>query len=240
MPKLKQPIEKHCVICKDKFTAHYGTETYCSDKCRMVTILKRNREYKKKMRERRGKLFKRICPICNEVFATNNYNQRYHNGKCRKKVDAMQSRSYYDSHSEERKQYRRKYSLRNKERIKAYRKKYYEANKELCSQQRRKYYEKNREMILEKQRAYMRKWYLSTRDECVKLDFPKRDYPEGRLCEICKEDRGFLLYHHWDDDVPHLGIWTCHRCHFLEEAIDKGLGDTYLKLKEQISNTMNN
>jgi len=66
----------------------------------------------------------------------------------------------------------------------------------------------------------------------------KRPYPKDQKCEICKEVRKFLIYHHWDDKDISKGVWCCpFECHGLAETLDKNilLGNKYLKLKGKIN-----
>jgi hypothetical protein len=56
----------------------------------------------------------------------------------------------------------------------------------------------------------------------------KRDYPQKDVCELCgvahpnKNGKGCLFYHHWDDNNPSIGLWTCFHCHYVAEAVDEG------------------
>ncbi len=69
----------------------------------------------------------------------------------------------------------------------------------------------------------------------------KRPYPGE--CEVCglPKEKG-LLYHHWDEDNPSVGLWLCSRCHRLAEVLDKlgsaKLGELlakYLRLRGSVS-----
>jgi len=51
----------------------------------------------------------------------------------------------------------------------------------------------------------------------------KRPYPNA--CELCKERipahlMKQLVYHHWDDSEPSMGIWVHQQCHHICEAVD--------------------
>ena len=46
----------------------------------------------------------------------------------------------------------------------------------------------------------------------------KRDYPDNG-CEICN-NKGRLVYHHWDNNNYSQGIWVCYKCHRVIERID--------------------
>jgi hypothetical protein len=50
----------------------------------------------------------------------------------------------------------------------------------------------------------------------------KRPYPLG--CELCGATTNgvlrALVYHHWDDAFPSVGIWVCQKCHKIAEAVE--------------------
>lgn len=83
------------------------------------------------------------------------------------------------------------------------------------------YYQRHKERIKTK----LRRTRLTTRGGKVIRGLSKRPYPKG--CEWCllfastppKPVR--LVYHHWDDKLPSLGLWLCHRCHHIAELMDK-------------------
>lgn len=94
--------------------------------------------------------------------------------------------------------------------------------------------DKNRE----KRIAFERKHWIRGRngDERVLIKgLNKRDYPEGKVCEICGKVAKMLSYHHWSDDDPSQGVWVCCACHYGCNFYDKeNLRETYIKLKEKI------
>ena len=63
----------------------------------------------------------------------------------------------------------------------------------------------------------------------------KRDY--FGFCELC----GLIIpegkhkdYHHWDSELPAMGIWVCYKCHKIIEGVDSGVADKYLAKKTEI------
>lgn len=69
----------------------------------------------------------------------------------------------------------------------------------------------------------------------VKTGLFKRDY--SYCCELCNAPMsGRLVYHHWTDCLPHIGMWLCTSCHRLAEATDRGedivgLVNSYIRAK---------
>lgn len=64
----------------------------------------------------------------------------------------------------------------------------------------------------------------------------KRKYPIDEACEICGKKGRKLIYHHWNDDLPELGIWTClFPYHGMAHGIEDSLIETYLTLKAKIN-----
>ena len=56
------------------------------------------------------------------------------------------------------------------------------------------------------------------------------------FCEVCGKplsDKN-KNYHHWEDDMPTLGMWLCRFCHVMAERIDDNLHGKYLKYKVEI------
>ncbi|MBA7646927.1 hypothetical protein ES703_54695 [subsurface metagenome] len=100
------------------------------------------------------------------------------------------------------------------------------------------YYARHKDRI----KAKLRLTRLSTTGGRVIRGLNKRPYPKG--CEWCslftsrplKPTR--LVYHHWDDQRPSMGLWLCHRCHHIAELMDKPWSQTlmngYIELKRQI------
>jgi hypothetical protein len=89
-------------------------------------------------------------------------------------------------------------------------------------------------------RDYARKNRIGTVDENgnTKTIFGlKREYPIDEKCEVCKVGGKRLVYHHWDDLKPILGMWICTRCHNVAEYIDSGMDiNLYMVLKTNINN----
>ncbi len=60
----------------------------------------------------------------------------------------------------------------------------------------------------------------------------KRDFLG--FCELCGKpivDGKKKAYHHWDDELPAMGIWVCYLCHKTAEGIDSGVVDKYSQIK---------
>ncbi len=135
---------------------------------------------------------------------------------------------------EEQKEWYHQRYLRNREAI-------IKRNSEYKKRNRARYAELERERRAkdpEKYRAYWndyaRKHVLySKRGNCITVAV-KRLYPEDGCCEICRKQRQ-LVYHHWDDEKPELGMWICRGCHFKAEDIERGWFILYLALKEEIN-----
>jgi len=92
-----------------------------------------------------------------------------------------------------------------------------------------------------KYREYWRNWqrrHKLTTSKGVVYGLNKRDYPEESRCEICNENKVRLLYHHWDDDNLNKGIYLCIRCHYVAEAVDKGIHIKYLRFKKKLDKEM--
>ena len=102
--------------------------------------------------------------------------------------------------------------------------------KECMKTQHREWRKNNPEKI----REYRRKHILGTGKKYIS-GLNKRDYPADNKCEICgRFQPRRLAYHHWDNKNPNWGIWVCLPCHKSVEFIDKGFGELYLQLKQQI------
>jgi hypothetical protein len=143
-------------------------------------------------------------------------------------------KTYAIEHKEERNEWYRKYNHTPKRQ--AYLKEYFAKNHERL----KKYYQDNKEKIKKRSKVYSRNSVLRTiinGEIKVITRLQKRSYTN--YCEIClKSQENKLAYHHWDDNNPSLGIWSCIKCHGLAEAVDiEGYQqriERYLKLKEQI------
>ena len=68
---------------------------------------------------------------------------------------------------------------------------------------------------------------------------PKGEYKRAYLgfCEVCGRailDGEHKSYHHWDNELPAMGIWVCYKCHKIIEGVDEGISELYLKKKAEI------
>ena len=90
---------------------------------------------------------------------------------------------------------------------------------------------------------YRMRRMIRTRDPItgkeVNLVLPKGEYKREYMgfCEVC----GLLIpegkhkdYHHWDNEMPAMGMWVCYKCHKIIEGVEAGIADTYLKKKTEI------
>ena len=63
-------------------------------------------------------------------------------------------------------------------------------------------------------------------------DDTKREY--FGVCEVCGlpiPDGKHKDYHHWDKELPAMGIWVCYKCHKIIEGVDAGVAEVYLRKK---------
>lgn len=90
-------------------------------------------------------------------------------------------------------------------------------------------------------RDYRRSNFIGTTNKIIKVK--KRPYPEDDSCELCGERRKkYLVYHHWDDKRPELGIWICVNCHTIVGYIEKGKSfvfKKYTELKSEVNDNAN-
>lgn len=91
-----------------------------------------------------------------------------------------------------------------------------------------KTYNKNRSL-----RGYYRDWKRKNQVGKARVH-NKREYTGH--CEVCGRrfrgnKRGQFAYHHWDDEFLECGLYLCCTCHNMAEGIDKGLDNTYVRLK---------
>lgn len=64
----------------------------------------------------------------------------------------------------------------------------------------------------------------------------ERKRPYSAICEICGrqwiDNTKRFDYHHWDNELPSMGLYLCARCHAFAEGVDSGLVDLYTEAKE--------
>jgi len=68
----------------------------------------------------------------------------------------------------------------------------------------------------------------------IRLRVKKRPRPD--YCELCKMAPygkwKLLNWHHWNPEVPELGLWLCPPCHWFAGGVERGLStERYLELK---------
>lgn len=146
---------------------------------------------------------------------------------------------------EQRRAYSRKYYLVHKDQIREY----YLARKEEKLEYDRKYRLAHREQLKEQGREYR----LTHREERIEHDKQRRaqiivtidtygnrivlQAPNKRtkptMCELCGRITKSLVYHHWDDNNPSMGLWLCPHCHIFAELFEKGFASRYLELKRR-------
>lgn len=103
-----------------------------------------------------------------------------------------------------------------------------DANRERHNENARQYYHRHREERLhyyhahkEERTAYSRA-YQKLHDKHPSHNVIKHNGqvivsnvhkpPKPFLCILCSR-RSHLIYHHWEDDKPDIGLWICNRCH---------------------------
>jgi len=70
----------------------------------------------------------------------------------------------------------------------------------------------------------------------VKLPNGETKRPFLGFCEICGCNlvNKQKAYHHWDDELPMVGIWVCYLCHKTAEGVEGGKVQKYLELKQDV------
>lgn len=90
---------------------------------------------------------------------------------------------------------------------------------------------------------YQREWWLrngSDSRRVGKIRLPKGEHkrPYTGICEMCgkEQDNGSnaLDYHHWDSEMPAMGMYLCYRCHQVAESVEGGLDTTYKDVRYKI------
>ena len=126
---------------------------------------------------------------------------------------------------------------RTKEEMYKQTQKWKKEHRERSRELERKCYRKNRKRVLEHQRNTVLR---STKIPFI-YGLKKRSYTN--YCELCNRKIGIeikrLLYHHWNNDKPELGIWICLRCDKICESFEnrkkqEQLINKYLNLKQII------
>lgn len=66
------------------------------------------------------------------------------------------------------------------------------------------------------------------------LHIPKRE-AKPNSCELCGNPLTVRrpLWHHWDHNYWHVGLWLCSRCHRFAEFVDWEGSPKYLELREK-------
>jgi len=100
---------------------------------------------------------------------------------------------------------RHKYYLEHREEIKAKSKAYMAEHPEIYRKQSRNYYYAHREERL----AYA-KMLIKHNGKVILKNVNKP--PKPILCTLCGR-KSYLVYHHWQDDTPEIGLWICNACH---------------------------
>lgn len=99
-----------------------------------------------------------------------------------------------------------------------------------------------REHNVERQRHSTKEWRRNHRGDSrkvgrIRLPKGERKRPYTGVCEICgKIDNGsrMLEYHHWDDEMPAMGMYLCNRCHMIAGGVEGGLDTTYRDVRYRI------
>jgi hypothetical protein len=139
------------------------------------------------------------------------------------------NRKYRLDHPDKVRESARKYYLKNRGGILARLKtpgqkkkhqNYYARNRDKLLANGLNYYESHREERLAYAKVYSNT-IISHNGKVIlrKVDKP----PKPLLCLLCKR-KSYLVYHHWEDDQPEVGLWICNPCHMaIHRMIKVGL-----------------
>ena len=103
------------------------------------------------------------------------------------------------------------------------------------------FFYKHHDRLLIEMRLRHRKHRLIIDGKAIydKTEINKREYPKNNDCEICGKTNTRLVYHHWNDKTPNLGVWICNSCHRIVEFSDDErltiVLNKYHELKTKIS-----
>ena len=90
---------------------------------------------------------------------------------------------------------------------------------------------------------YQRDWWSGRNGDSRRVG--KIRLPEGERkrhytgeCEVCGKvqdiESKLFDYHHWDDDMPAMGMYLCARCHKVAEGVESGLDTIYKDVRYKI------
>jgi len=134
------------------------------------------------------------------------------------------------------KEYNKQWRIKNKKKYTKYQKKWRERNKSHIKEYHEQYMKKYLPEILKPRN---RKFKLNTYENGKKiiLKVLKRDFPKDSCCELCRNKKSRLSYHHWKiKNNKAYGLWLCHFCHGFAEKTDDGIKQQdYENLKQKIS-----
>jgi len=129
------------------------------------------------------------------------------------------------------KEQRHQYYLRNREKIIGHNSKYKKEHRARATELDRARRVEHPEDYRAYNKEYARKNTMRVNGAYVRAH--KRPYPPDECCELCRKQRQ-LVYHHWDDELPELGMWICRGCHFKAEDAERGWPIKYLALKKKL------
>ncbi len=108
------------------------------------------------------------------------------------------------------KEQRRKHYLKHRDQILAKNKALGEVERKKRNQNALKYYYLHREERLAYAERINSRIIHSSKTTLRNVDKP----PKPSCCTICKR-QSHLVFHHWVDETPEIGLWTCNRCHHM-------------------------
>ena len=109
------------------------------------------------------------------------------------------------------KEARRKYYLEHRKEAIARSKAHQLANKERYREICRLYYYRHREARLEYARTHPQHHrVIKHRGRVILRNVNKP--PKPMFCTLC-DRKSHLVYHHWEDSKPDIGLWICNTCH---------------------------
>jgi len=145
----------------------------------------------------------------------------------------MNSHESYLKHREERIAQARTWIEANREKHNEYARQYYYRHRE----ERRGYYQEHREERLAYSKAHPREYphcqtVIKHNGKVIVKNVHKP--PKPLICTLCRR-RGYLTYHHWEDDKPDIGLWICNGCHAaIHRMIKIGLLEANIKSQDII------
>jgi len=110
---------------------------------------------------------------------------------------------------------------------------YYHAHRE----ERLAYYHSHREKRLAYAKAHPQSHRVIKHNGKVILRNVDKP-PKPMLCTLCAR-KSYLTYHHWQDDVPEVGLWICNGCHMaIHRMIKVGILKASIKSQKLVCSAL--